>query len=92
VSAQAFVTVELDADRAGRPRRSACIRRPVELLADARTEEEIVGPGGLLADLTRRLVERALSAEPTAHLGLNRIRSRPAARAIRATARRQRHL
>jgi putative transposase len=40
-----------------------------ELLADARTEVEIVGPGGLLADLTRRLVERAMSAELTEHLG-----------------------
>jgi putative transposase len=40
-----------------------------ELLAGARTEEEIVGPGGLLADLTRRLVERALHAELTEHLG-----------------------
>ena len=36
-----------------------------ELLAGARTEEQIVGPGGLLADLTRRLVERAMSAELT---------------------------
>jgi hypothetical protein len=40
-----------------------------ELLAGARTEEEIVGPGGLLADLTRRLVERAMGAELTEHLG-----------------------
>ena len=40
-----------------------------ELLAGARTEEEIVGPGGLLAALTRRLVERAMSAELTEHLG-----------------------
>src|SRR4051812_39036626 len=40
-----------------------------ELLAGARREEEIVGPGGLLAELTRRLVERALSAELTEHLG-----------------------
>jgi putative transposase len=40
-----------------------------ELLAGARSEEEIVGPGGLLADLTRRLVERALGAELTEHLG-----------------------
>src|SRR3954449_1960363 len=40
-----------------------------ELLAGARTEDEIVGPGGLLADLTRRLVERAMSAELTEHLG-----------------------
>ncbi|MGH3000262.1 MAG: IS256 family transposase [Gaiellaceae bacterium] len=40
-----------------------------ELLAGARTEEEIVGPGGVLAELTKRLVERAMSAELTEHLG-----------------------
>src|SRR5213592_549301 len=40
-----------------------------ELLAGARTEEEIVGPGGGLAQLTKRLVERAMSAELTEHLG-----------------------
>jgi putative transposase len=39
------------------------------LLAGARTEEEIVGPGGVLAQLTKRLVERALQAELTEHLG-----------------------
>jgi putative transposase len=48
-----------------------------ELLAGARTEEEIVGPGGLLADLTRRLVERAMSAELTAHLGYEPHREPP---------------
>jgi putative transposase len=40
-----------------------------ELLAGARTEEEIAGPGGLLAQLTKRLVERALEVELTEHLG-----------------------
>ena len=40
-----------------------------ELLAGARTEEELVGPGGLLAQLTRRLVERAMEVELTDHLG-----------------------
>ena len=40
-----------------------------ELLAGARTEEEIVGPGGVLSQLTKRLVERALQAELTEHLG-----------------------
>jgi putative transposase len=40
-----------------------------ELLAGACTEEEIVGPGGVLAQLTKRLVERAMSAELTEHLG-----------------------
>src|SRR4051794_38956068 len=39
------------------------------LLAGARTEEELVGPGGVLAQLTKRLVERALQAELTEHLG-----------------------
>ena len=39
------------------------------LLAGARTEEEIVGPGGVLAQLAKGLVERALSAELTEHLG-----------------------
>jgi putative transposase len=48
-----------------------------ELLAGARTEEEIVGPGGLLADLTRRLVERAMSAELTEHLGYEPHREPP---------------
>ncbi len=40
-----------------------------ELLAGARTEEEITGPGGLLSQLTRRLVERAMEVELTDHLG-----------------------
>ena len=40
-----------------------------ELLAGAQTEQEIVGPGGLLAGLTKRLVERAMEVELTDHLG-----------------------
>jgi len=40
-----------------------------QLLAGARSEEEIVGAGGVLARLTKRLVERALQAELTDHLG-----------------------
>jgi putative transposase len=39
------------------------------LLAGACSEEEIVGPGGVLAQLTKRLVERALQAELSEHLG-----------------------
>ena len=39
-----------------------------ELLAGAQTEQEIVGPGGLLAGLTKRLVERAVEVELTDHL------------------------
>jgi putative transposase len=40
-----------------------------EMLAGARGEEEIVGPGGLLSQLTKRLVERAMEVELTDHLG-----------------------
>ena len=36
-----------------------------ELLAGASTEQEIAGPGGLLAELTKRLVERATEVELT---------------------------
>lgn len=56
-----------------------------QLLAGASTEEEIVGPGGLLAQLTKRLVERAMEVELTDHLGYEPHRE-PAVRAIRATA------
>ncbi len=40
-----------------------------QLLAGRRGEAEILGPGGLLGDLTRRLVERAMETELTEHLG-----------------------
>src|SRR6202042_3896049 len=40
-----------------------------ELLAGARAEEEIAGTGGLLGQLTKRLVERAMEVELTDHLG-----------------------
>jgi putative transposase len=43
-----------------------------ELLDGASTEEEIVGPGGVLAQLTKRLVERALEVEITDHVGYDR--------------------
>src|SRR5436853_1779670 len=48
-----------------------------QLLAGARTEEEIVGPGGVLAQLTKRLVERAMSVELTEHLGYERHQEPP---------------
>lgn len=48
-----------------------------QLLAGARTEEEIVGPGGVLAQLTRRLVERAMAAELSEHLGYERGQAPP---------------
>ena len=39
------------------------------LLGGAQTAQEIAGPDGVLAQLTRRLLNRALEAELTAHLG-----------------------
>src|SRR5450755_669114 len=39
------------------------------LLSGARTAEEIAGPDGLLGRLTRRLLNRALEAELSEHLG-----------------------
>ena len=50
-----------------------------ELLASARTPGEITGPDGLLAQRTKRLVERAMDAELTEHL-----RARRSGRARRA--------
>jgi putative transposase len=40
-----------------------------ELLAGKRGEPEILGSGGLLGDLTRRLIERVMESELTEHLG-----------------------
>jgi putative transposase len=40
-----------------------------ELLAGASTEQELAGPGGVLANLTKRLVERAMEVELTDHVG-----------------------
>src|SRR5947208_14791880 len=61
-----------------------------ELLAGARTEQEIAGPGGLLGQLTKRLLERAMEVELTDHLGYEAIRSRPAGRGTLGTGRRRR--
>jgi putative transposase len=48
-----------------------------QLLAGAKSEEEIVGPGGLMAQLTKRVVERALEVEITDHLGYEPHREPP---------------
>jgi hypothetical protein len=58
-----------------------------ELLAGARTEEEIFGPGGVFGQLTKRLVERALEVERPTISATSRIKSRRAGRVTRATAR-----
>jgi putative transposase len=66
-------------DAADRARLRSMVKRPDgeripdevidQLLAGASTEEEIAGPGGLLATLTKRLVERAMEVELTDHVG-----------------------
>lgn len=43
-----------------------------ELLAGARTRRRSSGPGGLLSQLTKRLVKRALEVELTDHVGSDR--------------------
>jgi putative transposase len=48
-----------------------------ELLAGAKTEGEIFGPGGVFSQLTRRLVERAMEVELTDHLGYEPHREPP---------------
>jgi transposase-like protein len=48
-----------------------------ELLAGASTEEQIAGPGGLLSELTRRLMERAMEVELAEHVGYEAHREPP---------------
>ena len=61
-----------------------------ELLAGASTEEEIAGPGGLLAELTKRLIERAMEVELTDHVGYEPHCEPPGGAAISAMAHRPR--
>ncbi|MHB8694286.1 MAG: hypothetical protein ACYDHH_23855 [Solirubrobacteraceae bacterium] len=53
-----------------------------ELLAGASTEEELAGPGELLAELTKRLVERAMEVELTDHVGYEPHQEPPAAETL----------
>src|SRR5580698_9062110 len=48
-----------------------------QLSAGAKSEEEIVGPGGLMSALTKRVVERALEVELSDHLGYEPHREPP---------------
>src|SRR5437763_7812728 len=76
---QPLISQEVVEDAVERARLRRMVKRPDgerisnevidELLAGASTEEEIAGPGGLLAELTKRLVERAMEVELTDHVG-----------------------
>ena len=50
-------------------KREEGVEELLDRLLDGRKPEELVGAGGLLGDLTKRLYERALEGELTAHLG-----------------------
>jgi putative transposase len=80
LSAPGSETIDRAVDRAIRRRRvDTALGMPAdrrisdemidELLAGASTEQEIAGAGGLLAELTKRLVERAMEVELTDHVG-----------------------
>lgn len=48
------------------------INELLDRLLEGRNTEEVVGEGGLLTDLTKRLMERVLEAEITDHLGYDK--------------------
>jgi len=84
---QPLISQEVVEDAVERARLRRMVKRPDgerisnevidQLLAGASTEEEIAGPGGLLAELTKRLVERALEVELTDHVGYEPHREPP---------------
>ena len=56
-----------------------------KLLADYKGPEDLIGEQGLLKQLTKALVERAMQAELTHHLGYGKNDLRDAAAGTRAT-------
>jgi len=51
-----------------------------QLLKDYRNPEDLIGPGGLLAELKKRLITRVMDAELTTHLGYDKNEKRPEGR------------
>ena len=51
-----------------------------QLLEDYQSLEDLIGPGGLLAELKQRLITRVMDAELTTHLGYDKNEKRPAGR------------
>ena len=60
------------------------------LLADYKKPEDLIGENGLLKQLTKLLVERALDAEMSEHLGTTRTRLSPTPMATPAMAKARR--
>ena len=46
-------------------------------LEDYQNPEDLIGPGGLLAELKKRLITRVMDAELTTHLGYDKNEKRP---------------
>ena len=51
-----------------------------QLLEDYQSPEDLIGPGGLLAELQKRLITRVMDAELTTHLGYDKNEKRPEGR------------
>ena len=51
-----------------------------QLLEDYQSLEDLIGLGGLLAELKQRLITRVMDAELTTHLGYDKNDKRPAGR------------
>lgn len=62
-----------------------------KLLADYKKPEDIIGENGLLKQLTKALLERAMQAEMTEHLGYEKHDRLVITAVTRATAVRPRH-
>ena len=58
-----------------------------QLLTDYKKPEDIIGENGLLKELTKAILERALEAEMTDHLGYEKHDRRATTVATHATAR-----
>jgi putative transposase len=61
-----------------------------ELLADYEKPEDVIGKNGLLKELTKAILERALGAEMTDHLGYEKHDPRATTEVTPATGRAQR--
>lgn len=81
-------------DETMKPERRKPIRPELldELLGEYRSPEDLVGDSGLLKELTRALVNRAMQAEMTEHLGYESGKSVPDGQANRRNGKREKRL
>ncbi len=60
------------------------------LLKDYKEPEDLIGENGLLKQLTKRLLERAMSAEMTEHVGYDKYEAAGRNSGVRGTGKRRR--